>query len=335
MRKILLLVLVFFFTSFFTAAQASDTDGLNGYSFSLGVSVGLLAGQSEEILYISQNMDYKASQLLWNMKPLIYASAELNYKFQLPVSNIRFFVNTQVKFGFPGNTGIMEDRDWTATPFYPDWLTHYSVQDNKTEKAILVDGKIGASFVVFEDFLIKPFVSYSLMMFSWVASKGSYLYPSTDGGHFDYFDLYNAGDIGSPTAPVGTYRQTWHIISPGVSFYGKFNRYFDIELFLRATPLAWCKAVDEHLLRNLVITDTMFGGLFLEPALLFSFKPNPKLSFSFSFAYRYINGTRGDCVYTGDEVYTTYGVPSIKENDLSGTGYSVFDAGIFVKYNVF
>jgi outer membrane protease len=65
------------------------------------------------------------------------------------------------------------------------------------------------------------------MSFSWAASGGSFLYPAGD----HCFE--------EPTGSTVTYQQSWHIISPALALYGKFNRYFDIELSLKASPFIW------------------------------------------------------------------------------------------------
>jgi len=284
----------------------------NEHSFSLGVSLGLLGGQSEEIVYRNSKSGYMLSQLLWDMKPLTYAGVEVHYNWQNPANKWGLFTDAFFKFGIPGNTGIMEDRDWMFGT-YPDWLTHYSVHDNRTQKAMLIDINAGASFKIFEKFLIKPFLSYSYMNFSWAASGGSFLYPDEDGDHF-----YLITDT-----DVITYEQTWNIISIGVSFYGAFNRYFDVDISIKLSPLIWCTAVDNHISRNIIFVDSMFSGFFFEPGLLFSFTPNDFFKLSLSVKYRNISGARGNAKIEGEQaVYYNIG----------GAGYSVFDIGLVATF---
>jgi outer membrane protease len=179
-----------------------------------------------------------------------------------------------------------------------------------------VDFNIGASFVIFRDFLLKAYISYHYMHWAWAAYGGSILYPT---GNHEYLQ---------PTIKGLTYEQNWHIISPAIAFYGEFNRFFDIEISLQATPLIWCMAVDHHLMRNLVINENIFGGFFIEPSLLFSFKPIDHFVLSFSFQYRNISGTRGNGVYkyTGDPPFTY-------RNGV-GAGYTSYDIGIIFKYSL-
>jgi outer membrane protease len=212
----------------------------------------------------------------------------------------------------------MEDRDWIALD-YPSFLTHYSVHDNRTENAMLFDVNLGVSFVIFEKYLLKTFISYSFMNFSWTATGGSFLYPPNNSGHFY--------DPAKKT--TGTYEQTWNILSPGIAICGEFNSYFDIELSFKITPFIWVTAKDEHLLRVpvLEIIDEAAGGLFIEPGFLFSYKPNSYLALTFSFSYRNISFSRGIGKYYENGIKTA-------EASI-GTGYTAFDAGLTVRFNLF
>jgi outer membrane protease len=314
MKKSYLLLFVFIILGFSIPAQST---GINSHNLSLGTSIGLLAGEGEKIVYRDYSDD-KLSQLLWHFKPLMYAGIDLHYNWQMPANRWNIYANGIFKFGFPGKAGKMEDRDW-ADARYADFLTHYSIHDNETENAILIDANIGASFTIFEKYLLKAFITYSYMYFSWTASGGSFLYPSSGGDH---------GYLVAPT-DVGTNKQTWNVLSPGISFYGAFNRYFDIEISLKVSPFIWLSAEDEHLVRNLVITEDITGGFFIEPSLLFSFKPNNFRTLSLSFLYRNISGTRGD------SEYKQQGQPTLKAEYLGGAGYSAFDIGIIAQFKLF
>jgi outer membrane protease len=314
-KSYLVLVVLFVVLSFSVSAQST---GINRDGLFLGLSIGLLAGEGEEIVYRNQDTNHKLSQLLWPFAPLVYAGADLHYNWRIPASRLNIFADGIFKFGFPGKTGTMEDRDWIADQ-YADFLTHYSVHDNKTENAVLIDAHAGVSFPIFKDYLLKTFIAYDYMHFSWSVAGGSFLYPESDGGH---------GYMTIPTKVI-TYKQTWNIISPGISFYGAFNRYFDIEISFKMSPFIWLSSIDEHLVRDLVITNDISGGLFVEPSLLFSFKPNNNILLSFYFSYRNITGSRGD------SEYKEQGKPATIIKNLGGAGYSVFDTGIVTRFSIF
>jgi outer membrane protease len=284
--------------------------------------LGLLTGTGEEIVYRDKTTTDKASQLLWDFNALLYAGLDARYTWQI-ADSWGIFAGASGKFGFPATAGVMEDRDWIAQ--YPDWLTHYSVHDNKTEEALLFDANVGVSFSIREIFQIKPSVAYRFMRFSWTAKGGSILYPYDSDG-----DGTKDGDHIYFTSPidVGTYEQTWHIVSPMIGFSGQFNQYFDIELSLALSPLLWFFGEDHHILRDLVITEDLTDGFFIEGGLCLSFKPTQRVSLSFQVAYRNISGPRGDGKYDYESE------PDLVAKGLSGAGYSAWDVGITAKWNV-
>jgi outer membrane protease len=321
MKKSSLALLAFVTLGFSAPAQPVN---INGHNLSLGASIGLLAGQGEEIVYRDTGSEDKLSQLLWEMKPLFYAGLDINYNWLKPENRWGIFAGALFKFGFPDETGVMEDRDWIAL-YYPGFLTHYSVHDNKTESAVLIDANMGVSFRIFNKFLLKTYVAYNFMHFSWTANGGSVLHP--------YWDIDGDGQVDGDhgylnSIDVVTYEQFWHVMSPGIAFYGEFNRYFDIEISIKLSPRIWFSAQDYHILRNLIITENADGGFFIEPGLLFSFKPNKFLTLTAVVAYRNISGTRGD----GEYKYK--GQPAMAANDMTGAGYSGFDVGITAKFNI-
>jgi len=296
------------------------------HNFSIGASFGMLNGRAQEIVYMDSETDNKLSELLWDLKPLPYIGLDIKYSWLKPENKWGLFANGLIKFGLPGKTGVMEDRDWLAENIgidNPNWLTHYSVHDNKTESAMLMDFNLGVSFLIFQKFLLKPYISYHYMHFSWTASGGSILHPTWGSGYREH--KYNPEDIN-----VVIYEQTWHIFSPAISFYGEFNRFFDIEIAFEATPLIWCTAEDGHLSGNTVrtiYTDYVKGGIFIEPSLLFSYKPTEHFVLSLSFTYRDINKSRGDTLIKNK----SSSVSTIEKN-TGGAGYKAADFGIIAKF---
>jgi outer membrane protease len=328
------------------------TFNLNGHSLSLGAGIGVLYGESEEIVYRDGTSRDYLSQLLWDMKPLVYAGIDGAYHWQKPGNAWGIFTDTTFKFGFPGITGVMEDRDWIfRDPYYKNvpsavynTLTHYSVHDNKTENAVLADVDIGISFQI-RSFLIKTYFSYNIMYFYWKGQGGSALHLPEDVNGDGKIDPDDATEIGHGYYPNSTvvidYRQTWHVVSPGVSFYGEFNRYFTGEIGFKISPLIWCISVDRHFLGlggYNKITDILDIGLFIEPSLSFSFIPTDRFFLSLSAQYRNISLVRGDkAYYYGDnsETYQKYRIQSQTHKNGGGVGYSMLDVGLTAKFNLF
>ncbi|MDR0637313.1 MAG: omptin family outer membrane protease [Spirochaetaceae bacterium] len=311
-------------------AQVQPVGG-KGFSLSLAPSLGLLNGVAEEIVYYKKGSKGKLSQLLWNMNPLVYAGVDINFDWRRPGNRLGLFVGSSFKRGIPMETGIMEDRDWTGYNsngvWLSDFLTHYSVHDNNTDNALLIDADFGLSFKVSETYSLRAYMTYDYMTFLWTARGGSLLYPAEDtdkDGDLDQRHYY----LPNSRQAVGTYKQTWHIVSPGIAFYGKFNRFFDIDISLKISPLVWLDTVDEHLLRDLTIEDSMSFGFFIEPMIVFSFTPRGNVALSLAVSYTNMSGLRGD------SVYKQQGEQTIKHQDVGGAGYRVFDIGLTVRYKV-
>ena len=302
------------------ANEVGDNDE---HLLSFGFSFGLLSGISEEIVYRGSSANSYMSQLVWPLNPLLYLGIDAGYSWLGPVNpeNVfkrifsGIFIDASVKYGLPGYTGLMEDRDWRRPQ--TDWLTDYSVHDNKIEFAMLAGLDIGKSFRLYNEFRLSVLLSYNVMYYSFSAEGGTFLYPELDGGHFYTPD----------PETVVTYRQFWQILSPGISFYGMFNNFFDIEIFIKVTPLISASSFDEHLSRTMqIINDPMYYGLYIEPGMVFTFNPPvSKFMLSFSLNYKNISGTRGNSMYRYPDRSDIYG-------NVGGANYSVFDIGIAAKY---
>jgi outer membrane protease len=309
--------MVFFMAVFSLSAQIR---GSNAHSVSLGASTGLLFGVGEELLYRGETSEDRLSQLLWHFEPLFYAGADVRYSWQTPVEWLNVFVDGSFKYGIQGKTGVIEDSDWTASNAKK--MTHYSVSDNTTEWALLADANIGGLFLLSDNYAIKGTISYRFMYYSWIANGGSFLYPD-DGDSATEDHMYV-----DPIYSVGSYEQTWHIISPGVSFYGVFNEFFEAEVFLKASPFVWLHSKDGHWVSDTVSYQDIMWGLFIEPGFLFSFKPNSLVTVSLAFSYRNISGVRGDLIHNQT------GNPTVTSKNTGGAGYSAFDVGILARFNL-
>jgi outer membrane protease len=318
MKKFFLL-LILIFISFSLYSQIINFEN-KSLSLSVSPSFGVISGHSEEIAYMYEESDTYMSELLWNMSPLFYYGIGIDAAWKLPNSiNIQnIFVSGSAKWGIPGKTGKIEDRDWD--PDYPDWLTHYSVHDNTTREALLLEFNFGANFVLLDKFLFKPFFSFDYMYFSWLASGGSLLYPESDGGHI-YFPV---------DKNVMAYKQRWYMFSPGLAFSGNFNKFFGLELSFKISPFIWCNAVDEHLMKGVNYFDYMYGGIFLEPKCVFSVFFSSVFYMELSVSYRKISGPRGDDVVKANSLRYT-----LRNSNAAGAGFDVWDAGLLFRLNIF
>ena len=328
MKRAYLVIIIFISLNFSALAQQAEK---KGYNFTIGYSTGMISGTSEEIVYWDSGTNDKLSQLLWDIKPLSYVGLDLHFIRKNPQGESNnstgffsnFFTNVSMKFGIPGNTGYIEDRDW-MNPSNLNYVTHFSVHNNFTKAALLIDIDIGKLYSLNEKIRIKPFISYSYMYYSWAARGGYGEYDKYFSGNYEHHDF-------PPDDDMILYKQNWHIFSPGISMLGDFNKNFNIEVYFKISPAVYVVAKDTHLYESGDIaefTDYMNGGFFFEPRLLLSLKVNSLLTFSFSYSYRNISKARGDT-----EIVYSYKDPGVSYN-TGGAAYSAHQAGLMAKINI-
>jgi len=123
------------------------------YSISLCPQFGFFYGHVEEIVYPSSGAKAPLlSQLLWDMKPVFYYGLMMDFSPVRPMERWRFFSELSLKFGIPGLSGVMEDRDWMSKENAE--LTHYSAHDNIAKEILLFDFSAGVSFPFFNVLLV-------------------------------------------------------------------------------------------------------------------------------------------------------------------------------------
>ncbi|MDR2518507.1 MAG: omptin family outer membrane protease [Spirochaetaceae bacterium] len=283
------------------------------YTFSAASAGGILYGAGEEIVYKTGNT--YLSQLLWDMKPLFYLGTDIGFSRSNPLEGPGVMLGLSMKFGLPGETGVMEDRDWQSGA--DNRLTNFSSHENKTQGAFIFDVTAGATLPVASRLVLGFYLGFSYMRFSWAAENGYYQYESTQWAEIPLY------------GPAISYSQTWFIFFPGVSLKAPFLKLFSCTLSFAATPLLFGFAEDDHFMRRLRFQDRLEHlGLFLEPEISFAVSPRPRLDIALSVSYRYLGYARGasrvqDTDPAGNGAYEDAG--------SAGAGFSALDAGLSVK----
>jgi outer membrane protease len=285
------------------------------YTFSVSPQGGLLWGQGEEQVYRDSSSDDLLSQLLWDMKPLWYLGAALDFSQREPSKKWGGFATLSAKFGIPAETGSMEDRDWQAPG--PE-LTNYSWHNNNTESAIILDLTGGINIPLKSLFVLRFSLGLSYLHFSWAARDGYYLYGIGT-------DRY-----GSVSGAVISYSQDWLLLPFGVSFAILPGSRFSGSLHFSAGPALIFIGRDTHHRRNLMFLDNISGGYTLEPGAELLFSPHERVSLGLHFSWRSITASpHGESYYAtltggspGDFVYL---------DNLAGGLFQTLDLGLGVK----
>lgn len=327
-KKYCVLVSIFFFC--LSGAPADSGPGGSRYSFSLNPLSGILYGQSEEIVYKYSGEDTYLSQLLWDIKPIVYAGLGADFGPKDIFEGHGFAAKTTVKAGLPLRSGIIEDRDWLNAQH--DWLTHYSKHDAHSRFSLLADISAGYSWRLSSSLALGLYGEFSYMYFSWSARNGYKQYPNYPPAVKNSEPPWDESYDKVPTDGEGIrYRQNWLILSPALSLHWKISRYFSLDGFFNYTPLIYCADRDDHLDRVpvLIFWDYMVFGHYFQWGGAFTLSPKKNLDLSLTVNGRYIMKTRG---MTQEKAGSDPVVQT--SNDGAGVGFKAVDFGFYAKFKL-
>ncbi|MDR2786729.1 MAG: omptin family outer membrane protease [Treponema sp.] len=297
------------------------------FSFSLETTLGFFYGQSEEIVYKAAEGTY-LSELLWDMKPLLYYGAALSVRLKIPSWPVSFYAVPSAKIGIAGRSGIIEDRDWLDTS--DDYLTHYSKHDSYIYDSWFFDGDLGVSVRLRPGKTFNPALSvfgrFSYMEMKWISRDGYVQYGQNNHSYPPFKPWDDSFTKIAISGPGIQYSQFWILISPGFAADFPILGFFTLNCSFTATPLIWAAAEDLHLTRNLQFLDYPQGGLALEPEIRMLFFPNSRCSLSLQVSWRYITGAVGSSwrKAINADAY-------IPEGNSSGAGFHALNTGISFK----
>ena len=334
-RKIFFLVSTMFLVlSQLGALEPGRQDNSKPYSLSFSPSVGLLYGQGEEIVFKYPERNQHLSQLLWDLKPLIYFGLSFNLTPGEAFSGEGLTVFGSAKFGLPLRTGNMENRDWQYTD--NENLTNYSCHEAFSQSAVLADISAGYLLTLTDSLVLVFYGQFSFMYLSWMAENGFYQYLETDPitnsiipGQIWHEDLPKVNIFG----PGTRYIQNWFILSPGTALKGRINQHLAMEMNFNYSPLVYCIARDDHLLRDIVFWDTLFPGHYITGSCNLIFTSNSDTEFSFTLSYRSLSGLRGPS-YQARTGANQSGQP-IRSSSDAGAGFSAIDLSIATRIPLF
>jgi outer membrane protease len=291
----------------------SETGG--SFTFSVSPLTGFLYGHGEEIVYQSEKGGAYLSELLWDIKPLVYSGAVLDVSWK---NNPGFFCSVSLKFGFPMETGFMEDRDWLA---WNGALSHYSRHDSKAGEAWFCDFLGGISLPFGSRVLFKPFLGLSYTHLEWIASDGYTKYGKRDSS-YSYLPLEDSDRENPLSGRVAGYTQKWLILLSGASLSYTFHPRFSASLSLRLSPFLYFTGADEHYITGTDFYDYIIGGFYLEPGGDVVFRFNKWFSAGLYVSWRYMKGSPPGTSYsqeTGDRLY---------RGSIAGAAWQTLDSGL-------
>jgi outer membrane protease len=295
----------------------------NPFALSLSYQFGFLYGQAEEIVYPADTVAPLLSQLLWDMKPVLYNGLQLDFSRINPLHKRSFFASFALKYSIPGKSGVMEDRDWLSRE--NDALTNFSSHDNFTRELFLADASAGIALPLKSLFLLKIYTGFSYMRFCFSGMDGYGIYARhLGGGIYAPIDSDPRREDFSGKKVIN-YTQEWMTLALGLSFGFFPGRFFSAGLSFQISPLIFCNGLDEHLLTKTQYNDYLQGGLLLEPGAVLSFSPAHWLAIDIDCSWRYINRTRGA------SYNRSYGTTFYVQEGVAGAGLSILNTGLRLK----
>ena len=318
-KKIAILVSIFFLVFSVAQAEAEDVHTFGRHSFTLSPLMGFLYGHAEEIVYSAPGSRQLLSELLWDLKPLLYVGLAADFGPRDPFQENGFIAAGSLKFGIPLRSGYHENRDW-MNPQH-NWLTHFSRHDVYSQNAILLDISAGYSWRLTDSLALSTFAEFSFMHFSWSGEGGFVQYPAPNLSP-DFPPWSSDLPKRQLHGKVIRYSQNWFILSPGISLTWKINERFSLGGNFSYTPLIFCIARDDHILRGITFWDFVSFGHYINGGGTFVFSARDNLDIVFSLSYRHITGSRGR-TYIQDSNGRTETV-----SDSAGAGFSAMNMGI-------
>ncbi|MDR2073269.1 MAG: omptin family outer membrane protease [Spirochaetaceae bacterium] len=300
------------------------------YDFTLTPRAGVFYGTLYEIVYKDATTKNYLSELRWEQKPLWYLGFDVFLGPRDPLQTWGFFLGSSFKAAIPMGTGLVEDRDWLSPlnpPSAAGSLTHFSQHDNNTLGAFFVTFNTGFSVPLWKIFFLQLPISFGYQFIKMEARDGYTQYGNnlSESGPYDSWNPSWPKDSFSGAGI--RYSQHWFTLSPGLVLGMNLTR-FTLSVSCKLSPFVASISIDDHLVRKIVFTDVMAGGLYLEPALSASFIFNSRLRAGAAFSYCFIRGTRGDefiDYYGSINAGKTDGVAS----DCAGAGMELFEGSVF------
>ncbi len=303
---------------------AAATGFADGVTVTASTGAGVMYGVAKELVFGSyQGTTFVMSELVWDLKPLIFSRAALALS-----TEVGFVASLDVRLGIPGKTGSIADSDWLNHDFNGDTAkTHYSLSDNFTERAILLDAQAGWQFTLASWITIRPFLGFGLMDFKWTARDGYYQYPPQNSPPYS--------PDWSPSAPrlpmSGTsivYQQTWFLPSVGIAAKLRFGEDLSGTISFAFSPIVFCNDLDNHELRHLDFYEYMWGGPLLEPKISLEWHVIQRAWLQLNVSFRHIEGLVGTTYEVVTGAPATPGLVASKTTSGAGVSFDALDASL-------
>ncbi len=292
------------------ALPAFGESSLGPLTLAAGASVTALRGEARELVYYDDEL---LSELDWDMNPLVLYGGELELSWR---EGPRFFLSAGA--AFPGNTGIMTDRDWlNLQQDGTDGLTHFSRSDADLLHAYSIRASAGWNFTFPKEngperrVIFTPSLSFRYMSWEWAGNDG-YLQHADDPGSPTVAGSPNTYQLWDPSVTKeyisGTaisYLQEYWLPELVLSLALPLSERFRFGPTLSVSPWVFCNGVDRHYYpvagtdyegsdQWKTYYDQLSGGFLFEPGIAGSLRVTDRFTVKISASQLYIGDLRGD-----------------------------------------
>lgn len=253
MKKICFLV-NFFCLFFCNLAFSSD------WIFSINPKFNLGYGNANEYVFdtnlghstpITPENYYELSLLTWDIQNSIEIGCDIEFGYKYFISDFSFCI------GLPSKSGYMQDYDWLS--IYTDYLTNYSIHDNKITKNYYLNFKLGAYIpLLSEKIILQPMtgIKYDRIKFS--AFDGYYQYVSDpENSTIPWTSNIPKMEM---TGELIRYEVESFFIDFSFKFTWNINSFVSFSTTISALPTIFITALDNHIERNTYFLDHNMKG---------------------------------------------------------------------------
>lgn len=208
----------------------------DSHVFSVRGGVLLQQGEAREIVF---DEDHQLSELIWDIKGLMYAGGSASL-----LLGSRFQVNASYWTALNEGSGEMQDYDWFVEG--ADW-THFSDGRVDINEAYTFDINGTFDLVRSDDLGLYIMAGYKQMYWDWSQYGGSFIY--SVNGFRDFVGQAPDDENGI------NYDQTFQVPYAGLGASVRLGNLHGSG-YLIYSPIVQAEDNDEHVLRNLYFTET-------------------------------------------------------------------------------
>lgn len=171
-------IIISFLAQFFALAYAQMTPDAD-INFSAGFSFGVMNGEINEYVEDENHYNNHMSQLDWDIKNIKIADINTDILIERTL-----LIKTDIRFGFAGESGFMQDYDWLNPVSWPkdplEELTNYSKHTNILTKYYKISETLGVNLYLPLRITLTPFMMFEKEEIDFDGIDGYSLYKSNN-----------------------------------------------------------------------------------------------------------------------------------------------------------